>query len=194
MFLSGIMASAAALRRPTHVPTAAVKQSSTFVTPTKATMPFQRLDHIVLRCRSKQEMLDFYVGVLGAEPEWVGRMGAALSHLRIGSSLIDLTTYVSPAARSMHPGGSGLPIEAPDPSNDAEAGTLYHFAISVAPYDPEEVSNYLSSRGFPPFAQGQRCGADGDGYSIYLRDPENNVLELKCGTMPSPSDTQPSGG
>ena len=108
----------------------------------------------------------------------------ALSHLRVGSSLIDLTAYISPEARSMHAGGYGLPLDADDPPIDAEAGTLDHFAINLAPYDPEEVSNYLESCGFPPFAQGQRYGADGEGYSIYLRDPENNVLELKCGTLP----------
>ena len=30
-------------------------------------------------------------------------------------------------------------------------------------------------------AQGQRYGADGDGYSIYLTDPEGTVVELKSG-------------
>ena len=28
---------------------------------------------------------------------------------------------------------------------------------------------------------GQRYGADGDGYSIYLKDPEGTVVELKSG-------------
>ena len=32
-----------------------------------------------------------------------------------------------------------------------------------------------------PYAQGQRYGADGDGYSIYLTDPEGTVVELKSG-------------
>ena len=31
------------------------------------------------------------------------------------------------------------------------------------------------------YAQGQRYGADGDGYSIYLTDPEGTVVELKSG-------------
>ena len=31
------------------------------------------------------------------------------------------------------------------------------------------------------YAQGQRYGADGDGYSIYLKDPEGTVVELKSG-------------
>jgi hypothetical protein len=29
--------------------------------------------------------------------------------------------------------------------------------------------------------EGQRYGADGDGYSIYLKDPEGTVVELKSG-------------
>lgn len=126
-------------------------------------------------------MLDFYVGVLGAEPEWVGRMGGCLSHLRIGTSLIDLQAYCTPTGRKLHAGGSGLPEEAPLPAVDAEAGTLDHFAINVDPYDPAAVREYLTSRGYPPFAEGMRYGADGQGYSIYLRDPENNIVELKCG-------------
>ena len=31
------------------------------------------------------------------------------------------------------------------------------------------------------YAQGRRYGADGDGYSIYLTDPEGTVVELKSG-------------
>lgn len=153
------------------------------VVPPKAAAPwtFRRLDHIVLRCRDVQAMLDFYVGVLGAEPEWVGRMEGCLSHLRIGSSLIDLQGYSSSAGRRLHAGGSGLAAEAPLPALDPESGTLDHFAVNVEPYDPAEVRAYLERRGYPVMAEGQRYGADGEAYSIYVRDPENNVVELKCG-------------
>mmetsp|Transcript_7199 Transcript_7199/g.14752 ORF Transcript_7199/g.14752 Transcript_7199/m.14752 type:complete len:199 (-) Transcript_7199:376-972(-) len=153
------------------------------VPPSQAVTPFtfSRLDHIVLRCRDVQAMLDFYVGVLGAEPVWVGRFGGCLSHLRIGSSLIDLQSYRSPEGRRFHAGGTGLPAGAPLPEMDAEAGTLDHFAINLKPFDPVAVSDYLRAQGCSPFAEGQRYGADGEGYSMYLRDPESNVVELKCG-------------
>ena len=163
---SALSASAASLAAP--------KQASTPFT-------FQRIDHIVLRCRDTQKMLDFYVGVLGAEPEWVGRMDGCLSHLRIGSSLIDLQGYEAPGGRRLHAGGQGLPADAPKPEIDPTKGTLDHFAINLEPYDPESVTEYLTAAGHAPYAQGQRYGADGDGYSIYLTDPEGTVVELKSG-------------
>ena len=118
---------------------------------------------------------------MGAEAEWVGRMDGCLSHLRIGSSLIDLQGYETPGGRKLHAGGQGLPADAPEPEIDPTKGTLDHFAINLAPYDPEAVTAYLADKGHAPYAQGQRYGADGDGYSIYLKDPEGTVVELKSG-------------
>ena len=43
------------------------------------------------------------------------------------------------------------------------------------------MTAYLADKGHAPYAQGQRYGADGDGYSIYLKDPEGTVVELKSG-------------
>ncbi len=43
------------------------------------------------------------------------------------------------------------------------------------------MTAYLTEKGYAPYAQGQRYGADGDGYSIYLTDPEGTVVELKSG-------------
>ncbi len=121
------------------------------------------------------------IGVLGAEPEWVGRMDGCLSHLRIGSSLIDLQGYEAPGGRKLHAGGQGLPADAPKPEIDPTKGSLDHFAINLKHYDPEAVTEYLTAAGHAPYAQGQRYGADGDGYSIYLTDPEGTVVELKSG-------------
>lgn len=156
--------------------------------PSKAPFVARRLDHIVLRAKDVQTMLNFYVGVLGAEPHElangdssVGRFGGVLTHLRIGTSLIDLQAYSLPMGRKLHAGGLGLAENAPIPSFDSENGTLDHYAINMEPYDPKEVVKYLTEKGHPPFAEGKRYGADGDGYSIYLKDPENNVVELKCG-------------
>ena len=153
----------------------------------------RRLDHIVLRCADTQTMLNFYISVLGAQPTTlangdssIGRMSGCLSHLSIGTSLIDLQSYDNaPIGRKLHAGGAGLAEDEALPTLDSENGTLDHFAINVEPYDPEVVRAYLTGKGFPPIAEGERYGADGNGYSIYLRDPERNVVELKCG---SPSD------
>ena len=48
-------------------------------------------------------------------------------------------------------------------------------------YMQEAVTAYLTEKGHAPYAQGRRYGADGDGYSIYLTDPEGTVVELKSG-------------
>lgn len=109
-------------------------------------------------------------------------MSGCLTHLSIGTSLIDLQSYDAPIGRKLHAGGAGLADDAPLPTLDNENGTLDHFAINVEPYDPDKVRAYLKGKSFPPFAEGERYGADGDGYSMYLRDPERNVVELKCGS------------
>ena len=95
---------------------------------------------------------------------------------------IDLQGYEAPGGRKLHAGGQGLPADAPEPEIDPAKGTLDHFAINLAPYDPEAVTAYLTDKGHAPYAQGRRYGADGDGYSIYLTDPEGTVVELKSGS------------
>ena len=81
-------------------------------------------------------------------------------------------------------GGAALrtpPACLPRPEIDPAKGSLDHFAINLAPYDAEAVTEYLTAAGHAPYAQGRRYGADGDGYSIYLTDPEGTVVELKSG-------------
>ncbi|GMH73997.1 hypothetical protein TrLO_g9737 [Triparma laevis f. longispina] len=168
---------------PSSTSSTNLKTPPTPLTPFK----FNKLDHIVLRVHSAQTMLDFYVGVLGAEPDRIGRMEGCLSHLRVGASMIDLHAYDSPAGRKMHAGGSGVDENAPLPERDVEKGTLDHFALNVDPYDPDQTRDYLAKCGHAVFSEGQRYGADGDGYSMYLRDPEGNIVELKSGTSTSTS-------
>ena len=164
----------------------------TFKVPQVANAPFrmQRIDHIVLRSGDAQRMINFYVGVLGAKPTTlpngessVGRLDGALTHLSLGRSLIDIQSYESPMGRKMHGGGSGLADDVPLPTLDVANGTLDHFAINVEPYDPDVVRDYLTENGIVPFSEGDRYGADGNGYSMYLRDPDGNIVELKCGIL-----------
>ena len=53
------------------------------------------------------------------------------------------------------------------------------FGLSVEA-NLEPTRAYLAGKGYPVFSEGERYGADGNGYSMYLRDPEGNVIELKC--------------
>lgn len=126
----------------------------------------QGFDHIVLRVRDKDRMLDFYVGVLGLDVDR-DRPELGLTHVRAGSQMIDLITLDGPLGQK---GGAG----------PAEIGrNLDHFALQVRPFDEPAIRAHLAAHGLEIIEEGQRYGADGDGLSLYVRDPEGNVVELK---------------
>ena len=123
------------------------------------------IDHVVLRVSDLDAMIRFYVDVLGArlekEQEDIG-----LYQLRAGSSLIDLVPVESELGRM----GGAAP---------ASGGrNLDHVAFRVLPWDGKALLDHLSSHGIEAEIK-SRYGAEGDGPSIYLTDPEGNGLELK---------------
>ncbi len=54
-----------------------------------------------------------------------------------------------------------------------------HIAIKVEPFDADAIRAYFTASGVEPDQAVVRFGADGDGPSIYMRDPEGNGVELK---------------
>lgn len=124
------------------------------------------LDHVVLRVRELDAALRFYVGTLGCSEE---RRSDALGlvQLRAGAALIDLVPVDSPLGK--HGGG------APDPA----AKNVDHFCLRIEPFDAEALAAHLRAHGVEPGDVGERYGADGYGPSMYLRDPDGNVVELK---------------
>jgi catechol 2,3-dioxygenase-like lactoylglutathione lyase family enzyme len=123
-------------------------------------------DHIVLRVRNKAAMLDFYTGVLGLTVDR-DRPELGLTHIRTGSQMIDLVTLDGPLGRM---GGAAPGVE---------GRNLDHFALQVRPFDETAVRAHLAAHGVTVVEEGQRYGADGDGFSLYVRDPEGNTVELK---------------
>jgi catechol 2,3-dioxygenase-like lactoylglutathione lyase family enzyme len=123
-------------------------------------------DHIVLRVRDKAAMLDFYTGVLGLTVDR-DRPELGLTHIRAGRQMIDLVTLDGPLGRT----GGAAP--------GAEGRNLDHFALQVRPFDEAAIRAHLAARGVAVVEEGQRYGADGDGFSLYVRDPEGNAVELK---------------
>ncbi len=130
--------------------------------------PFRvgEIDHVVLRCVDRERALAFYTGILGlSEERRIEQIG--LVQLRAGHSMVDL-------------------VPAPEPL--AEKGrNVDHVCLGVEAADFEGLVGYLRSRGVELIGEpSTRYGAHGMGLSVYIRDPEGNVVELK--QMP------PSGG
>ena len=123
-------------------------------------------DHIVLRVRDKDAMLGFYIDVLGLRIDR-DRPELGLTHIRAGSQMIDLITLDGPLGRI---GGAGP---------GREARNLDHFALQVRPFDEAAIRAHLAAHGVEIVEEGARYGADGDGFSLYVRDPEGNTVELK---------------
>jgi len=123
------------------------------------------IDHVVLRVSDLDHMVRFYVDVLGAKLE-KEQDDIGLYQLRAGTSLIDLVPVESKLGRM---GGA-----APAP----QARNLDHVAFRVLPWDGEAIVAHLHRHGIEGEIK-SRYGAEGDGPSIYLTDPEGNGLELK---------------
>jgi glyoxylase I family protein len=123
-------------------------------------------DHIVLRIRDKAAMLAFYEGVLGLSVDR-DRPDLGLTHIRAGRQMIDLVTLDGPAGKL---GGA-----APGP----EGRNLDHFALQIRPFDDVAIRAHLAAHGVAIVEEGRRYGADGDGFSLYIRNPEGNTVELK---------------
>jgi glyoxylase I family protein len=131
-------------------------------------VPFsvQRLDHIVLRVRDLPAMVDFYGRVLGCTVERQ-REALGLVQLRAGDALIDLVPVDGKLGRL----GGAAP--------GAEGRNLDHFSLRVEPFDRDVILAHLQAQHVRVGEFGHRYGAEGEGPSQYLFDPEGNVVELK---------------
>ena len=124
------------------------------------------LDHVVLRVADLPRAFAFYRDVLGASLERE-QSEIGLTQLRIGASLIDLVTLDGKLGRL---GGAG-PGE--------EGHNVDHFAIGVTPFDDTAIRAHLAEHGVDVSEAGLRYGAEGEGPSIYIKDPDGNTVELK---------------
>jgi catechol 2,3-dioxygenase-like lactoylglutathione lyase family enzyme len=124
------------------------------------------LDHVVLRIAELSRSLRFYVDLLGCREE---RRSDALGlvQLRAGANLIDLVVVSSPLGRI---GG---------PAPGAQARNVDHIALQLEHFDGEAIRARLTEFGVEAGEVAQRYGALGMGPSMYVRDPDGNVIELK---------------
>jgi glyoxylase I family protein len=140
------------------------------------------LDHVVLRVADIERSLAFYRDALGcAEERRIDALG--LIQLRAGSALIDLVPVESPLGQA----GGG-----PAPGVDDEGRNMDHFALQLASFDEALLRAHLQGHGIEPGDVGQRYGAQGDGPSMYIRDPDGNTVELKGPPSPQGGSTEGS--
>lgn len=123
------------------------------------------IDHVVLRAADLAAMTRFYCDVLGCHVEKEQRE-LGLVQLRAGRSLIDLLAVGAPIDRA----GSGAP---------GKGRNMDRLCLRVEPFDAAALRTHLAAHGARPGDEARRYGADGYGPSLYLFDPEGNMVELK---------------
>ena len=115
------------------------------------------LDHLVLRCADVEVTLAWYLDVLGLGPvrvaEW-RRGEAPFPSVRVDdATIIDLL--------------AGVPVD----------GRLDHLCLVVDRVDLDAIA---ASGAFEVVnGPGRRFGAQGDGTSLYVRDPDGLTVELR---------------
>ena len=122
------------------------------------------LDHVVLRVADIDQSRHFYENILGCTLEReLPDLG--LYQLRAGNNLIDLALI-------------GSKLGGVDPVNQSSRNQD-HFCIIIDRFSEPELQAYLKDAGIKASESGDRYGAEGVGPSIYINDPDGNVIELK---------------
>ena len=127
------------------------------------------IDHIVLRTEQLEAMIHFYSQVLGCKVERTLPPNVGLTQLRAGKSLIDLVDVDSELGRA---GG-------PPPSGTGK--NVDHFCLQIEAIGEDDLRELLESHGVEVGDFQFRYGAEAFGSSVYIRDPDNNIVELRFG-------------
>jgi catechol 2,3-dioxygenase-like lactoylglutathione lyase family enzyme len=130
------------------------------------TIRIQSIDHVVLRVGDVERAIRFYRNVLGCAVERrLDEIG--LIQLRAGRSLIDL---VDVSGRIGRQGGA---------PPGAEGRNMDHLALRVEDFDEAALRAHLEAHDVAPGEVVMRYGAEGNGPSMYIQDPDGNTVELK---------------
>jgi len=132
----------------------------------RSPIAIREIDHVVLRVIDLARMQRFYRDVLGCAE--VRRQDAiGLVQLRAGSAMLDLVPVEGKLGRM----GGAAP--------GREGRNVDHVCFRVEPFDETAIRAHLAAHGVEAGPVESRFGAEGEGPSIYLHDPEGNMLELK---------------
>ncbi|BAN24634.1 VOC family protein [Caballeronia insecticola] len=125
----------------------------------------REIDHVVIRCADLDNMVHFYRDVLACPIE-KEQLDLGLVQMRAGRSLIDLLAI-------------GGKIDRPDSGPPGAGRNMDHLCVRVEPFDAHALRAHLEKHGARIGEEAQRYGAEGFGPSLYLFDPEGNMIELK---------------
>lgn len=121
-----------------------------------------RLDHLVLTARDLEATLVFYERVLGMRREVFGAGGAPRAALHFGRQKINV-----------HPHPTDVEIVAKDP----RPGTADLCFIAETPL-PAVIAHLEACGVALEMGPVQRSGAQGPILSVYIRDPDGNLIEI----------------
>ena len=133
---------------------------------TEPLVKIKEMDHIVLRCQDVDVSLRFYNEILGLELLRVDQFKAG--EVRFPSARINADTLIDffPTEQA--------PIGKDDVKNQD------HFCMVIEPQDIDDLKAKCESMGIEiQSGPGKRWGAWGDGTSLYIYDPDDNVVELR---------------
>ena len=124
------------------------------------------MDHIVLRVQDVEESLRFYTQVLGMQAERVEQWRAG--EIRFPSARINADTIIDFFASDQEP------IAREGIKNQD------HYCMVIEKTDMEALKAKFEALGVDIQAgPGKRWGSHGDGISLYIYDPDDNVVELR---------------
>jgi glyoxylase I family protein len=140
-------------------------------------MQFQirEIDHVVIRAADTGALTRFYCDALGCTVEREQRE-LGLVQLRAGRSLIDLVAIGGPLDRES---GSKTGPKTGSGNGEPVGRNMDHLCLRVEPFDGAALQAHLEPFGARPGEVVERYGAQGYGPSLYLFDPEGNMVELK---------------
>lgn len=130
------------------------------------TIHIRDIDHVVLRVTDLERMLFFYCDVLGCSVER-RKDDIGLVQLRAGRSLVDLVPVDGELGRA----GGAAP--------GREGRNMDHLCFRIETFDEAALIDHLERHGIEPGRASTRYGAEGNGPSMYVQDPEGNTVELK---------------
>ena len=124
------------------------------------------MDHIVLRVKDVEESLRFYTEILGMKSERVDQWRAG--EIRFPSARINADTIIDFFGSDQEPiGKEGVKNQD-------------HYCMVIEKTDMEALKARFEAIGVDIQAgPGKRWGSHGDGISLYIYDPDNNVVELR---------------